>query len=334
MPAPSIARALPRAALLGNPSDGYGGCVIAFPFRDFSAEARVELAADGGRSLVLCAGTPDEFHAPGWEATVEALREGAIPGDGARLIAATLARFAAAGSQRGLSAPRDLPGLSIAFRTDIPRQVGLAGSSAVVVATLRALAAAFSVTLDPGTLAATALRAETEELGITAGPQDRVVQAQGAPVFMDFSAAPRVEHFDAALLPPLLLAWTRAPGSPSGTAHDEVRARFERGDEAVVSAMATFARLAVEGLAHLRTGRRRSLMALVDENFDTRASIWPLSAADSELVALGRAHGAATKLTGSGGCVLAVVEDDAALPGLRATFESAGLAALIPEISP
>ena len=48
-------------------------------------------------------------------------------------------------------------------------------------------------------------------------------------------------------------------------------------------------------------------MELVNENFDTRAAIWPLAADDRALVELGRAHGAATKLTGSGGAVLAVV---------------------------
>jgi glucuronokinase len=332
MPQPVTARALPRAALLGNPSDGYGGRVIAFPFADFRAEATVTLSSAGDRSLAFCPGTPDEFHAPGWEAAFEALREGAVPGEGARLLTASLARFAGHCVERGLAGASELPGLSVEFRSDIPRQVGLAGSSAVVIATLRALSRTFEVELDPPALADLALRAETEELGITAGPQDRVVQAEQAPVFMEFGGAPRVEHLDAALLPPLLLAWTRSPGNSSGTAHEEVRARFERGDEAVVSAMLTFARLAAEGLEHLRAGRRAALMELVNENFDTRAAIWPLAADDRALVELGRAHGAATKLTGSGGAVLAVVENTADLPALRDVFEAAGFAALIPQI--
>ncbi|MDP6410807.1 MAG: hypothetical protein QGI46_15635 [Planctomycetota bacterium] len=333
MPGPSTARALPRAALLGNPSDGYGGSVIAFPFTDFAAEARVSPAADGDRALVLCPGTPQEYRAVSWEAAIEALRDGSLPGDGARLLAATVARFAAAGVERGLPVAGELPGITLGLRTDIPRQVGLAGSSALVIATLRALARTFEVELPPPVLAELALRAETEELGITAGPQDRVVQAAGGPVFMDFGREPRVERLDAALLPPLLLAWTRAPGRPSGTAHDKVRARFEHGDADVVSAMRTFARLAVEGLANLRAGRRGALLELVNENFDTRAAIWPLSDDDRALAELGRAHGAATKLSGSGGCVLAVVEDAARLPALRGAYEAAGYAALIPHIS-
>ncbi|MFM1876859.1 MAG: hypothetical protein RL266_2596, partial [Bacteroidota bacterium] len=36
-----IGIAYPRAALIGNPSDGFGGMTIAFVFSDFRAEVRL-----------------------------------------------------------------------------------------------------------------------------------------------------------------------------------------------------------------------------------------------------------------------------------------------------
>ena len=61
------------------------------------------------------------------------------------------------------------------WRTSIPRGVGLGGSSAIVIAVLRALCALHGTELDPARMAELALAIETEDLAIAAGPQDRVV---------------------------------------------------------------------------------------------------------------------------------------------------------------
>ena len=82
------------------------------------------------------------------------------------------------------------PALRISFESDIPLQVGLAGSSAIVVAALRVLCRWWRVELPPDELAELALRAESELLGIAAGPQDRVVQSYQGLLDMDF-APPR-----------------------------------------------------------------------------------------------------------------------------------------------
>ena len=79
------------------------------------------------------------------------------------------------------------PRVRIRYRTTIPREVGLAGSSAIVIATLRALAGLAGPPIDPELLPALALSVETDELGIAAGLQDRVVQTYGGLVFMDFA---------------------------------------------------------------------------------------------------------------------------------------------------
>lgn len=78
-------------------------------------------------------------------------------------------------------------------------QVGLSGSSAIVVATFRALMEYYQVSLSdialtPGELAQVILDVERSELGISAGLQDRVVQSVGGLVHMDFSCFTPASH--------------------------------------------------------------------------------------------------------------------------------------------
>ena len=63
-----------------------------------------------------------------------------------------------------------LPALALRASSDIPRQVGLGGSSALILALLRALHACHDRAATPLDLAAMAWKAETRDLGIVAGP--------------------------------------------------------------------------------------------------------------------------------------------------------------------
>lgn len=316
-PLPLEASALPRVGLLGNPSDMYGGAVIAFTFDGFRARVRLEssagASADDARDLEVdwaAAGRTDPL-------TLEGLP---------RLAAAALRRLAARfpGTASGC-------GERVVLRasTDIPRQVGLAGSSAVVVASLRALAAWQGRELAPLALAELALSAEAEELGIVAGPQDRVAQAFEGLVHMELEGAPwRVTALDPALLPPALVAWDPNPGRDSGAKHDDVRARWEAGNAEVRGVMAELPSLAAEGVECLRAGDHRRLRELVDENFDLRARVFPIDERHRRMVALGRAAGAGTKFCGSGGAVLCVVEARDELARVEAAFSEAGFPTL------
>jgi len=335
-----VARAFPRAGLLGNPSDLYGGRVIAFTFADFRAEARVTgigprgEAAAGERRVVLRAGAGSERVARSREELAALLRAEEADG-GARLLAAALARFERHCAGRRIGTATRPVRLALSFESDVPRQVGLAGSSAVIVAALRALAAYFEVELSPAELAELALRAETDELGLTAGPQDRVVQAWQGLVHMDFSgpsATGATERLDPRLLPPVFVAWDFEPGASSGEVHDDVLVRFRAGEERVVRAIGLLRGLADEGRACLEAGALERLRELVDLNFDTRAAIWTLSERDLELVAIGRRAGAAVKLTGSGGAVLGVARAPADLARIERAYAAAGYPFLVPEV--
>ena len=79
---------------------------------------------------------------------------------------------------------------TLKYDTNVPRQVGLAGSSAIVTATLQCLMHFFNLTLSdlpkevqPQFI----LEVEKSELHINAGLQDRVIQVYEGLVFMDFS---------------------------------------------------------------------------------------------------------------------------------------------------
>ena len=97
------------------------------------------------------------------------------------------------------------------------------------------------------------LETETEELGITAGPQDRVIAVYGGVVVMDFSEEAHARnggrHGDyrplpPELLPPLFVAWDERLSKSSGTVHNAMRYRAAiEHDPAVIEAMARKAAL-------------------------------------------------------------------------------------------
>src|SRR5260370_22147149 len=132
-----------------------------------------------------------------------------------------------------------------------------------------------------------------EELGIAAGLQDRVIQVHEGLVYMDF-ARERIreacgyrygiyEVLDPALLPPLYIAYKEAVSEPTEVFHNDIRTRYNSGEERVVEAMTRFAGLAAEARTALLAGDRERLAWLMNENFDTRTSLYQLPAAQIEM---------------------------------------------------
>jgi len=318
------ATAYARAGLLGNPSDIYGGRVVAFTFRDFSARVLVE---------------PAERVVLGREVSTDDVGDAIAVGVAGRrgegaLLAAALKQLTAHAPQLLEPPGSDARvGFRVTVSTDIPRQVGLAGSSAIVVAALRALAGWLGVALDAATLAELALRAERDDLGITAGPMDRVVQAHGGLLYIDCRPPGSSVVLAAQLLPPLFIAWDLTPGAPSGVLHDAARARWEAGDPAVRAAVAALATLADEGVEALRARDVARLRRLVDRNFEVRASVWQHGDRDEELAAIGRRRGAAVKLCGSGGSILGVLQAEAEYAALETAYRDAGCGILRPDVA-
>ncbi len=290
------ASALARTGLVGHPSDGYGGATLAVTLDNFAAEVEVAHAP----TLDIAPASDDQW-----------------PEGGAPLVRAALARF-----ERDCA---PLPGpVRIRYRSTIPREVGLGGSSAIVIATLRALAQHAGTEIETGRLPAIALACETEELGIAAGLQDRVVQAYGGLVFMDFARG-AYEPLDASALPPLFLAWHAAAGGSSGAAHAGVRARFDAGDVRVTGAMRTLAQLAHDARAALQKNDTDAFAAALDAGYDVRAAVFELDPRHAALVACARELGLSATYTGSGGAIAGIASDPEAVDALRARLEPDGV---------
>lgn len=295
----SEGRAPARAALAGNPSDVFGGAVLATPVPELEAVVR---AADRDGAVV-----GDRA----WRSPAEVT--GPYGGDGA-LLAATIERLVGWCRDDGPGVPDD--GLELTWSTSIPRSVGLAGSSALVIAGIRGLADRWGLALDVATTARLALEVEVELLGMAAGPQDRLAQAAGETVLMDFGGPNWAFEPVAPPAPvPLVVVWTREAATTSHSVHGPLRARGE--EPAVRRAAARLAGLAHLGAAALRAGDLEALGAAMDGSFDVRASIVDLDPAHVALVEGARACGAPVNYTGSGGAVVALAAD----PVVRAEVE-------------
>jgi len=155
-------RAYARAGLLGNPSDGYHGKTISFSVRNFFAE--VVLYEWDSVDIVLAEGDRARFNS-----VQDLARDVRLHGyyGGIRLIKATIKRFVEFCDARGIMLHER--NFSVRYQTTIPRQVGLAGSSALIVATMRGLMEFYQIEIPLEAQPTFVLSVEQEELGITAG---------------------------------------------------------------------------------------------------------------------------------------------------------------------
>jgi glucuronokinase len=161
------------------------------------------------------------------------------------------------------------------------------------------------------------LSAEVDELGITAGLQDRVAQVYQGLVYMDFSenfmrdfGHGVYESLDPTLLPRLFVAYQPYPTKVSGRVLNDLRSRWERGDPEVLEALDRIAELATRGRDALQQGTHEIFASLMNENFDLRRRIMRISELDLTMVEAARRLGASAKLTGSGGAVIGMYGDD------------------------
>ncbi len=304
------AQAFARAGLLGNPSDGYFGKIIAISVKNFSAEVSVEETEE----LKIVASAQDEDVFQGVSDLVHRTRLFGYYG-GARLIKAAVCKFDEYCRQQGL----DLPdrNFTIRYETTIPRQLGLGGSSAIITAAIRALMEFYSVEIPEKILPLLILEAELKELGINAGYMDRVIQVYEGCVYMDLDARliekngyGLYERLDINLLPPMYLAYKRELGKVSGVVLHDIRTGYERGDPSVLAALKRLAELAYEGKLALLRGDLDTFFDLMNENFDLRSKIMTISPSNKELIATARRLGVSAKFAGSGGSIIGMMRSE------------------------
>lgn len=225
------------------------------------------------------------------------------------LIAATRARF---GNETGIScAP-------LSIDTTIPRSVGLAGSSALVIASIQALSAHHDVALTPMQIATMAHAVEREDLHIAGGWQDQLIQRHGQPMLMEFGEPMRQRNLRPTALP-MFVAWSAAASEASGDPHAELRSR----EEEMAPLVAEFAGLARRAADALEADDGHTVKECMGATFDLRTRVMPIAPAHRQMIEIARAHGTNANFSGSGGAVAGVVPKDP--EPLRAAYAEANI---------
>ncbi|KAG6659579.1 hypothetical protein I3843_03G041800 [Carya illinoinensis] len=306
-------KAFARVGLLGNPSDVYYGRTISFTLGNFWASVRLQPSEE---LVIQPHPTHDLVQFRSLDHLVNRLNNEGYYG-GVRLLMAICKVFHNYCKDNKI----DIHGkkFTLSYDTNIPRQTGLSGSSAIVCAALSCLLDFYRVRhLIKVEVRPKLVLAAEKELGIVAGLQDRVAQVYGGLVYMDFSKEymDDLGHgiytpMDISLLPPLYLIYAENP-SDSGKVHSTVRQRWLSGDEFIISSMIKVANIAKEGRKTLLEKDYSELAKLMNHNFDLRRSMFgddALGALNIKMVEVARKVGAASKFTGSGGAVVAFCPD-------------------------
>lgn len=325
-------RAYPRAGLIGNPSDGYFGKTIAFTFSNFHAEVVLFQTPE----LEIQPNARDHSRFTNIQDLHRDVQRHGYYG-GIRLLKAAVKRFYDYCQKNHIEL--DDRNFTLRYSTNIPTQVGLAGSSAIITACMRALMSFYQVQIPKPVLAGLVLSVENVELGIPAGLQDRVTQAYEGVVYMDFNKAlmerqgyGHYEELDMALLPPVYIAYRSELAEGTEVFHSNIRARWENGEPAVVAAMEQWAGYTTQVRELLLQRQGHRIGPLLDANFDLRRKIYNISPSNIQMVGTARSVGASAKFTGSGGAIVGTYADEAMYVKLEAVLQAIGIRVFKPKI--
>ena len=352
-------RSFARAGLLGNPSDGYFGKTLSFTFTQFG----VDLTLTESSRIRFQQGEVDDATFGSMDELARNLRLYGYYG-GIRLLKATTKRFFDWCQEHGVALPDR--NFSVEYKINIPRLVGLSGSSAICSAMLKALMKFYGVTIPLEYQPTLCLEAERDELGINCGFQDRVIQIYNGLVFMDFDRAFVEAHNfgkyeqlwenakaegkggDGQRNLNLYIGYDGNRAEESGKAHQKVKTLFEAKNEDVLAAMSEFADIAQQGrdllAAHLLTlspshpltfspSHLRTLSTLINANFDLRDRIFHVAEDNRRMVMTARKSGASAKFAGSGGAIVGTYEDEAQFEQLKADLATIGTTVIKPVIA-
>jgi len=322
-----------RAGLVGNPSDGYFGKTISISVRDFAAKVSLYESPE----IEIVPSIQDRSRYASVRELVTDVQQNGYYG-GIRLMKATVRKFIDYCDKHEIEL--EDKNFSLRYRSTIPRRLGLAGSSALVTATMRCLMEYYDVDIPKPILPGVILSVETEELGISAGLQDRVIQVYTGCVYMNFDrdllttqGHGNYEEIDPKQLPNLFIAYRIDLGEGSETFHNNIRQRWLDGDPEVVQAMKDFASYAAEARELLVSGRGNEIGRLMDANFRRRQSIFNLDPRNVDMVERSWSVGAHGTFAGSGGAIVGAYEDEAMYERLTKVMKDGGIAVFKPRVT-
>ena len=322
-----------RAGLLGNPSDGYFGKTIAILVRNF--RARVLLYPSARLQI-----RPSKADTPIFDSLEELYSSTRWRGyyGGIRILQALIVRLIDHCREQGIELENR--NFTIEYESTIPLRLGMGGSSAIITAALRAFASISSSIFRSLIQAKLVLETETKEIGVPAGPQDRVIQVYQGVVYMDFQKElmetrgyGAYESLDPALLPKLYVAYRTSLSEGTEVFHSNVRERWRAGDPAVVGAMQTWASYAEQGRKALLEADYGTLDRLIDANFDLRTQLYQISEGNLEMIRTARQVGVAANFAGSGGAIVGTYRDDQMYSELTKAMSKLDVAVIRPIVS-
>ena len=322
----------PRAAVIGNPSDGYYGKTIAFLFSNFRAKVQLYHTPE----LEILPQTLDVTRFGSIHELVENVNLSGYYG-GIRLLKATVKVFYE--YCRECNIQLDNRNFTMRYDSNIPLRLGLAGSSAIITACMKALISFYGVAIPKPIQANLVLSVENKELGIAAGLQDRVAQAYEKPVFMDFEKRimdkqgfGNYTELDAADFPNMYIAFRKNLSEGTEVVHNNLRARYEIGEKAVLDAMLTWADYTIQFKEALEKRDFKKIHELINANFDLRRSLIHVTRGNIEMVETARSVGASAKFTGSGGAIIGTYTDQAMFNELKFALGKKEIEVIKPDI--
>ncbi|MCQ2380212.1 MAG: hypothetical protein MJ025_04745 [Victivallaceae bacterium] len=328
--------AYPRAALIGNPSDGYYGKTIAFVFANFHADIRLYETP----LLTLVPNCRDGNEYSSVDALADDIGSYGYYG-GIRLLKAAVKKLRDYCRAHGIRLPRR--NFTLEYSSTIPNRLGLAGSSAIITAAMRGLLRFYDIEskMDPSEMANVVLAAERDELGIPAGLQDRVAQAFNHPVYMNFDRAYMEKHgvgiYDRVVIPDelnLYVAYRTDLSEGSEVLHSRLRYEYEHGVKRVVDAISEWASLTDRFRQAMDSGRLSEIPGLINRNFDLRREVCAgsISSMNLDMVSAARSVGASAKFTGSGGAIIGTYEDEEMYNALEKVLSGRGIKVIRPKV--
>ena len=325
--------AYPRAALIGNPSDGFFGKTIAFVFDNYQATVQIQASAE----LCFIPSSRDYSIFSGLEDMDQKISSFGYYG-GIRLLKAAARTFYRFASERAIPVKENF---TLRYESDIPNRLGLAGSSAIITAAMRAMFQFYGIKYSLPEMANLVLATERDELSIPAGLQDRVAQAYNVPVFMDFNRE-HMEHFGYGIYKELVMpedlnlfvAFRTDLAEGSEILHSRLREDYNNGVPAVLDAMQEWAYLTDQVRKVIAEKDFEKLPALLNRNFDLRCQVCgkSVSPQNRKMVELARSAGASAKFTGSGGAIIGTYKDAEMLKNLTAVLKEHKINVLLPRI--
>jgi glucuronokinase len=318
-----------RAGLVGHPSDnfpefGFTGAVLALSVPNFSCT--VEVWESPTLTIQHC-----DRQYENWRQLLDHSAKYGIF-DEEPFLRGGLSVFARYCKQHGLMRRVDR-NISIRLaKTNIPRQLGLSGSSAIVTASIQALMHFYSLTNRDIPLSVQGwliLEAE-KEAAMKGGLQDKMTQAYGAAghhlLQMHFPVELRdrpegqsgiYQPLDSKILPRLAMIYTDQGAKRSHSVHSRWDVLFRTAKPRFIAAVKELPTLVDKAVKALQARDVKAFGKVLNRGFELRLATCGTSEMDMRVHEFCEKHGVPSNQTGSGGAAILVYEDPAQIRALH-----------------